>query len=266
MSLGSPFRRGPLLVLTTTESQALVAKPAPAALPPTLMAMSDDDRLYFRQLLSGRDFATEDQFAKQMVNFCYVVGDRESGEAVIIDPAYEPGEIVDLVEADGLTVTGVLATHYHADHMGGNVFGNHLKGVRELLDRVDVPVHIQAPEAEYVQKTTDLTNDELVLHGDRDIVSVGDIDITLIHTPGHTPGSQCFLVDGNLLAGDTLFIEGCGRTDLPGGDTATLMESLHKRLAEVPDEAELYPGHLYAPQAHAKMGLVRQYNYVFHGA
>ena len=222
-----------------------------------------DDRLYFRQLLSGRDFATDDQMARQMVNFCYLIGDKEKGEAVVIDPAYNVGDIVNIAGEDDMTITGVLATHYHADHMGGNIFGHHLPGVRELLDIVDVPVHIQAPEAEFVHKTTELTGDQLVLHGDRDIVMAGDIEIELVHTPGHTPGSQCFMVDGHLIAGDTLFIDGCGRTDLPGGDPRALMESLTKRLAEVPDEAVLFPGHLYSPQASATMGHVRQYNFIF---
>lgn len=201
--------------------------------------------------------------AQQMVNFCYLIGDRESGEAVVIDPAYNVNDIVDIAGADNMTITGVLATHYHADHMGGDIFGNHLPGVRELLDIVDVPVHIQAPEAEYVYKTTELTTDQLVLHADRDIVKAGGIDIELLHTPGHTPGSQCFMVDGHLIAGDTLFIDGCGRTDLPGGNAQVLFETLHKRLAEVPDEAVLFPGHLYSPQASATMAHVRQHNYVF---
>ena len=86
---------------------------------------------------------------------------------------------------------------------------------------------------------------------------VGDIPIELIHTPGHTPGSQCFLVDGRLVAGDTLFLEGCGRTDLPGGDPEALYESLTQRLAKVPDDAVLFPGHLYSPEPSATMGETR---------
>ena len=221
------------------------------------------DRLYFRQLLSGRDFARNDAMAQQMVNFCYLIGDREKGQAVVVDPAYDVDDICAIAAEDDMEITGVLATHYHADHMGGNIFGNHLPGVRELLEKVDVPVHIQAPEAEFVHKTTGLTGDELVLHNDRDIVMAGEIPIELIHTPGHTPGSQCFMVDGHLVAGDTLFIDGCGRTDLPGGDMNLLMESLHKRLGEIPDEAVLFPGHLYSPEASATMGHVRSRNFVF---
>jgi len=222
-----------------------------------------DDRLYFRQLLSGRDFAVGDEIATQMRNFAYVVGDRQTGEAVIVDPAYDPAGLVDLVEADGLKVVGALGTHYHADHVGGSMMGFQLAGVAELQQRASVPVHVQNDEAEFVRKVTGLTDAELVTHVSGDVVSVGAIDIELIHTPGHTPGSQCFLVDGRLLAGDTLFLDGCGRTDLPGGDPAQLYESLTQRLSKVPDDTVLFPGHLYSPMPSASMGHTREHNFVF---
>ena len=85
----------------------------------------------------------------------------------------------------------------------------------------------------------------------------------LIHTPGHTPGSQCFLVDGRLVAGDTLFLEGCGRTDFPGSDPLAMYESIHTRLARVPDDAILFPGHLYSQDPSQSMGDTRRWNYVF---
>ena len=85
----------------------------------------------------------------------------------------------------------------------------------------------------------------------------------MLHTPGHTPGSQCFLVDGRLIAGDTLFLEGCGRTDLPGGDPSALYQSLTQKLAKVPDDAVLFPGHQYSPQSSQAMGTTRQNNFVF---
>ncbi|MFM8861505.1 MAG: MBL fold metallo-hydrolase, partial [Acidimicrobiia bacterium] len=94
-------------------------------------------------------------------------------------------------------------------------------------------------------------------------VMVGDLAIELSQTPGHPPGSQCFLVDGHLVSGDTLFLEGCGRTDLPGGDPLALDESLTQRLARVPDDAILFPGHLYSPQPSASMGETRRLNFVF---
>jgi len=224
----------------------------------------DDQRIYFRQLLAGRDFARDDQLARQMVNFVYLVGDRDTGDAVVIDPAYGTRELVDIVEADGMRLTGALATHYHPDHVGGRMMQFEIEGVDALLEQVDVPVHVQADEAEWVRKVTELTDDQLVQHQSGDVLMVGEVPIELIHTPGHTPGSQCFFVAGrHLVSGDTLFLEGCGRTDLPGGDPAALYESLTTRLAKVPDTATLFPGHLYSMDPSASMGDTRQLNFVF---
>ena len=221
-----------------------------------------DDRLYFRQLLSGRDFARDDQIAVQMVNFVYAIGDRATGECVLVDPAYAVGELVELVGADGMTVTGALATHYHADHVGGSMMGYRIEGVRELLDHVGVKVHVQEAEAAYVMKVTELSHGDLAVHEPGDIVTVGDVRIDLVHTPGHTPGSQCFLVDGRLVSGDTLFLEGCGRTDLPGSDSDAMYESL-QRLAKLPDDTLVFPGHRYSLPSSGTMDAVRATNIVY---
>ena len=218
--------------------------------------------LYFRQLLSGRDFAVGDPLASQMVNFVYAIGDRRTGECVLVDPAYAVKELVDLVGADGMTVTGALATHYHPDHVGGSMMGHTIEGIAELLDHVDVPIHVQHDEVEWITKSTKVTADHLVGHDSGDVLAVGAIDISLVHTPGHTPGSQCFFVDDRLIAGDTLFLEGCGRTDLPGSDPAKMIESL-RRLAEVPDSTILFPGHRYSIASSATMDVVKETNFVF---
>jgi len=222
-----------------------------------------DDRLYFRQLLSGRDIAKGDQMARQMVNFAYLVGDRETGEAVVVDPAYNVDDILAVLEADGMRLVGALGTHYHADHIGGSMMGFSVSGIADLLERVTVPIHIQRDEADFVHKTTGVGDQDLQLHDSGDVVSVGAIDIELIHTPGHTPGSQCFLVANRLVAGDTLFLDGCGRTDLPGSDSREMYYSLTQRLAKVPDDAVLFPGHLYSAEPSAPMGETRQHNFVF---
>ncbi len=222
-----------------------------------------DDRLYFRQLLAGRDVASGDPLARQMVNFVYLIGDRDTGEAVAVDPAYDPPGILDVLADDDMTLTGVLATHYHPDHVGGDMLGLSIRGLAELLELADVPVHVQEDEGDLVTEVTGVSDGHLVRHRSGDAVAVGSVEIELIHTPGHTPGSQCFFVDGRLVAGDTLFLEGCGRTDLPGGDPREMYESLTQRLARIPDEAILYPGHLYAPQPSASMGETRARNYVF---
>jgi glyoxylase-like metal-dependent hydrolase (beta-lactamase superfamily II) len=223
------------------------------------------ERIYFRQLLAGRDFARDDPIARQMVNFAYLLGDTERREAVAVDPAYGVGELVDLLAHDGLRLTGVLVTHWHPDHVGGDLMGYPIEGLRELLARDDVSakVHVQRNEAEWVKRATGVSGSDVTLHDSGDTVMVGDIPVRLMHTPGHTPGSQCFVVDGRLVAGDTLFLEGCGRTDLPGGDAAAMYESLTQRLAAVPDDTVLYPGHLYSPEPSATMGETRARNYVF---
>lgn len=220
--------------------------------------------VYLRQLLSGRDFARHDPVAQQMVNFVYVLGDPASRECLVVDPAYGVGEILDLLSSEDMRCVGVLATHFHPDHIGGDMAGFSIEGITALLDKVDVPIHIQRAEGPWVERTTGVDPSDLVLHDSGDIVSVGGVNVELVHTPGHTPGSQCFLVNReHLVSGDTLFLEGCGRTDLPGGDSDALYESLTTRLARVPDQAVLYPGHLYSPSPSATMGETRRTNYVF---
>ena len=221
-----------------------------------------DDRFYFRQLLSGRDFAQTDQFAQQMVNFVYAIGDRDTGECVLVDPAYDPAALVDIVGSDGMTVVGALASHYHADHIGGTIFGFTLGGIADLLEVVDCPIHVHVDEVPWITRTTGVDESQLVSHASGDIVTVGHIDIQLVHTPGHTPGSQCFMVDRRLVSGDTLFLDGCGRTDLPGSDPALMVESL-RRLSQVDDDVVLFPGHQYSAASSATMGAVKRSNYVF---
>ena len=193
------------------------------------------DRLYFRQLLAGRDFARDDPVARQMVNFAYLVGDRETGEALAVDPAYRVRELVEIAAADGMRITGALVTHYHPDHVGGDLMGYSIEGARELLamDDVSAPLHVQRAEVPGIKRVTGASDSDLVVHDSGDEVRAGDVPIRLLHTPGHTPGSQCFLVDGRLVAGDTLFLEGCGRTDLPGGDAEAMDESITRRRAAV---------------------------------
>jgi hydroxyacylglutathione hydrolase len=225
--------------------------------------MSDDDRLYFRQLLSGRDFAVADPVAGQMVNFCYLIGDRSTGEAVIVDPAYNVGDLLEILAEDSMRCVGVLASHYHADHLGGDLMGYPIEGITTLLEQVQVPIHVQKAESPWVVRSSGVGVGDLVEHDSADVVTVGALDIELVHTPGHTPGSQCFAVAGKLVSGDTLFLDGCGRTDLPGSDSAQMYESLTTRLARFGDDVVLYPGHRYSPEPSASLGAVRQNNYCF---
>jgi glyoxylase-like metal-dependent hydrolase (beta-lactamase superfamily II) len=220
------------------------------------------DRLYFRQLLSGRDFAQGDGIAEQMRNFAYLIGDRQTGDCVVVDPAYAAGDLVDTLEADGMHLSGVLVTHHHPDHVGGSMMGFELKGLAELLERVSVPVHVNSQEALFVSRITGIPMSDLTAHEHGDKVSIGDIEIELLHTPGHTPGSQCFLLDGRLIAGDTLFLEGCGRTDFPGGDSDEIFRSLQK-LAQLSGDPTVFPGHWYSAEPSASLSEVKRSNYVY---
>jgi len=224
--------------------------------------MASTDRLYFRQLLSGRDFAADDVIAQQMRNFAYLIGDRETGDAVMVDPAYAAGDLLDTLEADGMALSGVLVTHHHPDHVGGSMMGFELKGLAELLERVSVPVHVNTHEAQWVSRVTGIPMSDLTTHEHGDRVDVGAIDIELLHTPGHTPGSQCFLLDGRLVAGDTLFLDGCGRTDFPGGDIDEMFRSL-QQLATLPGNPTVFPGHWYSAQPSASLAEVKDTNYIY---
>ena len=221
-----------------------------------------DQRLYFRQLLAGRDFARADPIARQMVNFVYLVGDRDTGEAVVIDPAYDIQGLLDILAADEMRLTGALATHYHPDHIGGSMAGFDIAGIESLLELSPVPIHVQADEVPWITRVTSVADTDLVAHDSGDTVMAGEIPIELIHTPGHTPGSQCFLVDGCLVSGDTLFLEGCGRTDLPGSDPELMYESL-QTLVSMPDDTVVFPGHRYSVPSSGTIEAIKQTNYVF---
>ncbi|MFQ5719905.1 MAG: MBL fold metallo-hydrolase, partial [Acidobacteriota bacterium] len=216
-------------------------------------------RLAIKQLLSGRDFAQSDPFATQMVNFVYLIGDRARGECLVVDPAWDVDGILAAAEAEGMQVTGVLVTHYHPDHIGGDLFGHAVEGLVALKERLDLPVHVHRAEADGVRVMTGLSASDLDLHDGGDRIHVGDVDVRLLHTPGHTPGSQCFLVhEQSLVAGDTLFVQGCGRVDLPGGDVDEMYRTLTQRLARLPDDVILLPGHDYGPAATSTLGEQRR--------
>jgi len=223
---------------------------------------ASDERLYFRQLLAGRDFAVGDPIATQMRNFAYLIGDRQTGDAVMVDPAYAAGDLLDTLESDGMRLSGVLVTHHHPDHVGGSMMGFTLRGVTEILDRISVPIHVNSLEAQWVSNVTGIPMSDLTGHEHGDVVEVGAVPIELLHTPGHTPGSQCFLVDGRLVAGDTLFLEGCGRTDFPGGDVDEMFRSLQK-LAALEGNPIVFPGHWYSAEPSARLDEVKRTNHVY---
>ena len=176
-----------------------------------------------------------------MQNFVYLIGDQASRECVVVDPAWEIDGIAELVAKDDMRLIGALVTHTHQDHVGGHLFGHDIPGVQELLARHPMKVYVHQDEREFLKG---FGSDVVQVRGG-DTLQVGQVPLTFIHTPGHTPGSQCFLVDGRLISGDTLFIRSCGRTDLPGSDPQEMYTSLTQRLGALPEETVVLPGHNY---------------------
>lgn len=181
-----------------------------------------DPSFYLKQLELG-----------PMHNFIYLLGDPHSREAAVVDPGWDVPKILEAASRDGYRITKAFVTHHHFDHV---------MGLGELLTVHDIPIYVHRDDVPFLR----LERGTLQPLAGGEAVLVGETTVTAIHTPGHTPGSQCLLVDGHLLTGDTLFIRACGRWDLPGGDPGALFESLAHKLKRLDDATVVYPGHNYA--------------------
>jgi len=210
--------------------------------------MHDEDELIIEQIEIG-----------PMQNFTYIVGSRSTREVVIVDPAWDIENLLSRIQERDYELTGALVTHYHPDHCGGSFGGNSVDGVAQLLESKAVKIYTHKIEADGLKKVTGLADGDLVKVTSGDKLNVGKIEVEFLHTPGHTPGSQCFRIKNTLISGDTLFINGCGRVDLPGSDSADMYDSLQK-LAELPDATLLLPGHNYGHVPNATMAETKQHN------
>ncbi len=194
-----------------------------------------------------------------MANFTYIVGSRSTREVVIVDPAWDIEGLIKHLEERDYTLTAALATHYHPDHVGGGMGGHSIVGVAELMEHKPVKVYVHKHEADGMKKVTALSDSDLVKVDSGDTLDVGNVQIEFLHTPGHTPGSQCFRVRNTLVSGDTLFIDGCGRVDLPGSNSEDMYHSLQK-LKSLPDDTLLLPGHNYGQVPNATMAETKARN------
>jgi hydroxyacylglutathione hydrolase len=193
-----------------------------------------------------------------MQNFTYIVGSKTTREVALVDPAWNIERLLSHVTEQGLTPVAVLVTHYHPDHVGGSM-GRRIEGLAELMAQRPLPVYVHRQEAWGVKRVTGLSDSDLVQVDSGDKLQVGEIEVEFLHTPGHTPGSQCFKIRDTLVSGDTLFIQGCGRVDLPGSDPDQMYESL-RHLASLPDDTILLPGHNYSDETQASFGELKNMN------
>ena len=182
-----------------------------------------------------------------MENFVYFVGSRASREVMVVDPAWQVDTILKIAREEDLKIKGALISHFHFDHTNG---------IEELLESVSCPVYMNKKDVPFLE----FSSSHIKEMNDGDKVKIGDVEVQLIHTPGHTPGSQCFYVRDRLISGDTLFINACGRCDLPGGDPKEMYYTLTQRLLKFDDSTILCPGHNYADKPTSTMGEQKKTN------
>ena len=202
--------------------------------------------LYFKQIEIG-----------PMQNYVYLLGSLQTRKIAVVDAAWEIDTILKIAAQDDVEITHAFVTHTHPDHVGGSFAGVEIAGVTELLSKCKAKVVVHKAEADFLKG---LSPSDIIKCDSGDKIDVGGVEIQLLHTPGHTPGSQCFLVDNRIVSGDTLFIDACGRVDFPGGNAEQMYYSLTQKLMALPDDTILFPGHNYAALPHATIGEQKKTN------
>jgi glyoxylase-like metal-dependent hydrolase (beta-lactamase superfamily II) len=211
--------------------------------------MDKPEPIYLKQLLVG-----------PMANYVYLIGDPKTHKAAVVDPAWDVDEIRRLAEADGYQIDKILITHYHPDHLGGRMMGQQIEGAAEMLEKVKAKVYVNREEAPFSKRIAGLADSDMILVDSGDTAEIGNLTLKFIHTPGHTPGSQCFLVENSLISGDTLFVGSCGRVDLPGSDPEQMYYSLNQKLRNLDESTVVYPGHAYSSDATSTIGREKRHN------
>lgn len=175
---------------------------------------------------------------------CYIIGSKKDNTAVVIDAGGNPEDILHLLKKHNLTLQFILNTHAHFDHVGGVKSLQDLTGARFLLHHEDIILinYLDDQASAFGLPSFPLPRVDKPL-GDNEEIVIGNETIRVIHTPGHSPGSVCFLLDSMVFVGDTLFAGSIGRTDLYGGSYDTLIHSIKTRLFTLEDHVVVYPGH-----------------------
>ncbi len=184
-----------------------------------------------------------------MAVFCYLIGDKKTRTCALIDPAFDTNKILAEAKAAGFRVTHIVNTHCHADHIAGNA---------AVKAATHAKICIHKDDADRLGAMTNSAMARVfggrgspqadVRLEDGDDIAIGSTMLTVIHTPGHTPGGICLYHDGHLFAGDTLFVGAVGRTDLPGGSPKQLITSIRERIFTLPAATVIWPGHDYGPR------------------
>ncbi|MCP5468688.1 MAG: MBL fold metallo-hydrolase [Deltaproteobacteria bacterium] len=189
------------------------------------------ENLYIKQLEIG-----------PMENFVYLIGDKVEKKAMIVDPAWQVDTIFKEAKKDEMEIIGAIVSHHHYDHTNG---------IEEFLERTDAKVFVNKHDAEFVA----VPQTNMIKTDHQSHINIGQVSIHFLHTPGHTPGSQCLHINKqHLISGDTLFIHGCGRCDLPGGDPEAMYYTLTQKIMRLDKDTCLWPGHNYAEKVQSTIG------------
>ena len=195
-----------------------------------------------------------------MAVFAYIVGDQESGEGLVIDPAADVGGIIKRAEENNIRIKYIVNTHGHVDHMTGNAEMKTRTGAQIIVHRDDAELLMFTPPALFKMHGAERSPYPDVIVNDGDDIRVGNISLKVIHTPGHTRGGISLYAKGYVFTGDTLFVEAVGRTDFPGGSWPEMRHSIMEKLFTLPDDTKVMPGHNYGRMPSSTIGHEKAHN------
>ena len=220
--------------------------------------LPQDRRVPHREI--GRSMFLKQIEVGKLAVFAYLIGGDDGGDGLVIDPSDEIDRILRIAQNQKIKIQYILNTHAHVDHVMGNAAIKEKTGARIIIHEEDAPFLTRIPQHMFAMfgGRPSPPADQTVKDGD--FISVGDITFKVLHTPGHSPGGMCILFDGMVFTGDTLFVGGVGRADLPGGSWTLLKKSIQSKLLILPDETIVLPGHNYGPSPTSTIKSERLHN------
>ncbi len=217
--------------------------------PPRTTGLDREGDMFLRQLQVG-----------SMAVFAYIVGDRESRSGLVIDPAAETDRIIAEAEKNGIEIQYIINTHGHVDHISGNADMKRKTGAKIIVHEADAEMLVSTPAMILSMFRAKSSPAADITVQDGDMIRVGSVNLTVLHTPGHTPGGISLYTDGYVFTGDTLFVESVGRTDLPGGSWQVMLRSIRKQLLTLPEDTVVLPGHNYGRKPTSTIGHEKRHN------
>ncbi len=195
-----------------------------------------------------------------MAVFAYIVGDPENGEGLVIDPAANVDNIINTAQENNINIKYIVNTHGHVDHMTGNAEMKTKTGAQIIVHKDDAELVMFTPLPLYKMHGAEKSPYPDIIVNDGDIITVGNVFLNVIHTPGHTLGGISLYSPGYVFTGDTLFVEAVGRTDLPGGSWRMMNHSIREKLFILPDDTIVMPGHNYGKMPSSTIGHEKMHN------